>query len=413
MIVWLKKYDVLNKSLCLLAAVLLWFYVVSVQDPEKSNEIKNVKVKITGEEQLMSRYGLSVISVKNTTVNIKVHGRREKIAQVTPDKINVTASLDTIDAAGMYAITYQPTVLVDGVSVSGRSPAAITVEVDKISSVSVPVKLSDITKAQDGYYIESETITPQTVTITGPQEEIAKVSYALVSIDLSSKLSQTVDGAYEYTLVGTDGKEIVSANIKKSEPSVKLNISIKPCREVPLSVSLISAGGINSTYAEADISPKTVRIGGNKAVLDSTSVINLGAISLAGKEDGMVVTMRLEMPNGLVNVDGVNTVSIKIHLNGIEKKSFTVSKFDVVAGQIENAQYIFNVKANSIDIKLQGHNSVLNAITPDMLTAVADLRGVSLSDGITVQAPVNISIKDNPDVGLIGDYTVPVEVKKR
>ncbi|MDP4109574.1 MAG: hypothetical protein Q8878_06040, partial [Bacillota bacterium] len=127
---------------------------------------------------------------------------------------------------------------------------------------------------------------------------------------------------------------------------------------------------------------------------------------------GMVVTMRLEMPNGLVNVDGVNTVSIKIHLNGIEKKSFTVTKFDVT-GQTENAQYIFNVKANSIDIKLQGHNSVLNAITPDMLTAVADLRGVSLSDGITVQAPVNISIRDNPDVGLIGDYTVPVEVKKR
>ncbi|MCX7615261.1 MAG: hypothetical protein N2Z65_05865, partial [Clostridiales bacterium] len=117
---WLRKYDILNKALCLLAAVLLWFYVVSVQNPEKSTEINNISVNLIGEDQLVAKYGLAVVEGNHPTISLKITGRREKIAQVTPDKIVVSANLETINSPGVYAIQYQPSVLVDGVSITGR-----------------------------------------------------------------------------------------------------------------------------------------------------------------------------------------------------------------------------------------------------------------------------------------------------
>ena len=52
MIAWLKKYQVLNKLLVLLAAILFWFIVMSVINPDIEISFSNVKVTINGVTEL-------------------------------------------------------------------------------------------------------------------------------------------------------------------------------------------------------------------------------------------------------------------------------------------------------------------------------------------------------------------------
>ncbi len=413
MIGWLKKYDILNKSLCLLAAILLWFYVVSVQSPEDSKDVKNVNVTLTGKDHLQSAYGLSVIEEVNPTVTIKVSGRREKIAQVSSDKIIATASLSSIDSPGEFALPYQTSVLVDGVTVSGRSPVAITVKVDKIVTTSVPVRVSNDTEAEAGYFLESQDVSPKTVTVKGPQTELSKISYALVTVDSDQKLSKTFEDYFDYKLYDAEDKEIVSDNITKVTESVKLTIPVKKFKEIPFSVNLISAPGVDSSIVSAEITPATVKVTGESSLLDSLNQIQLGSIALSDMQDGSTVDLPVLLPNGLKNMSGTQTVKVVIHMTGVEVRPFTVSRFQVISSPDNEQAYDYVVKADSLAVQLRGRDEILDSITGEMLTAVVDLRDIDIFAGTTVKAPVDILVAGNPDVGLVGEYSVEVEVVKR
>lgn len=410
---WFKKHDVLNKTLCVLAALLLWFYVVSVQNPNMETEIRNVNIALVGREQMLENYGLSVIALSNPTVTVKVSGRREKIAQVTNEKIIATADLNSIDSPGQYTLPYQATLLVDGVSVAARMPAAVTVVVDKIITKSVPVKVDISASAAEGYFIGNYIVDPATIEIKGPQTELDLVDHAIVEFNADEPLSQNIDAKFNYRLADADGKEIVSDNITRLDESVNLEIPVGEFKEVPFVVDFADAPGIDTAYATAEISPGTIKISSDSAVLGTLNQIHLGTIDLAGKEDGSVVEMPVILPNGVQNMSGIQTVSVTIRFQGVTSKEFTVNRFEIVADSEATERYNFNVIESELAITLKGHSSVLNNITADMITIVADLRGITLEAGETVRAPVHVLVTGEPNTALDGAYTLQVEVGER
>ena len=52
MIKWLKKYNIMLKFLSVIAAVVLWFFVMSVINPEITTTYRNVKVTLNGVTEL-------------------------------------------------------------------------------------------------------------------------------------------------------------------------------------------------------------------------------------------------------------------------------------------------------------------------------------------------------------------------
>ena len=79
MIAWLKKYQVLNKLLVLLAAILFWFIVMSVINPDIEISFSNVKVTINGVTELYDRMNYSILSDTDMTMDVRLRGKRNVV----------------------------------------------------------------------------------------------------------------------------------------------------------------------------------------------------------------------------------------------------------------------------------------------------------------------------------------------
>ena len=68
---------------------------------------------------------------------------------------------------------------------------------------------------KSGYEIDTESITPETVSITAPQSILNTVSKAAVTVDISGK-SSDIRGNYLIEFYNASGEKIVNPNISKS-----------------------------------------------------------------------------------------------------------------------------------------------------------------------------------------------------
>ncbi len=142
---FLKKHDVWLRLLSLLLAFVLWIIVRDADNPVKQNTFRDIPVTITGEEELLASQGLSVIE-STATVDVVVEGRNNEVTDPTlRRKITATVDVSSItDGAGEYNRPVQVAVSSADIDPVRANPVSVSVLVDKVTTVSVPVRI-DVT----------------------------------------------------------------------------------------------------------------------------------------------------------------------------------------------------------------------------------------------------------------------------
>ena len=139
---WFTKHDILTKLLSVMAAIILWSYFMSVQNPTRTVEYRDIAVQLTGVDQLYNSYNLKVVEGADTTVNVKVSASTSRLATLTASQIKVQVNLsDSISAPGTYEIPYNVILPESGMTCVNRSPETITLSVDEIETKIVPVSV--------------------------------------------------------------------------------------------------------------------------------------------------------------------------------------------------------------------------------------------------------------------------------
>ena len=82
--------DILPKILSVIVAVILWFYVVDVQNTNEEKTIFNIPVAI---ENFEYASGLDIVSGKDYTIDVVVRGTKSNVNNV--DQKSIYASVDT------------------------------------------------------------------------------------------------------------------------------------------------------------------------------------------------------------------------------------------------------------------------------------------------------------------------------
>ena len=75
------KNNRFNMILALVAAIVLWAYVLGEINPSSSTVVRNVPINFINEEALEEE-GLALLSSSATTVNISISGQRTAITRV-------------------------------------------------------------------------------------------------------------------------------------------------------------------------------------------------------------------------------------------------------------------------------------------------------------------------------------------
>ncbi|MBR4879721.1 MAG: hypothetical protein IKU13_07830 [Clostridia bacterium] len=326
---FVKKYDLGNWAVAIVAAFLLWMYAVSADDSNISHSY-TVPLQVTGQNTL-SATGLNIINTLPERVSIKVSGPRDKIYQLgdnktTTDKISAKLDLSSIYEAGDYKLSYDVSFEVDSISVEQKSPAQISVSVDRIVTEKIPVEINFTGKLTEDFNLENYYLSVPEIEVRGPQRYVDEIAKAVVSIDRTN-LHEDAEVQGDIVLYDAEGEKYVNEQVSQSHASTVFTATMHKTKTVELKINkLISNDIITDEMAKVTIAPQTIQIWGDTELVDSIEEIMLGDVSIAKclETDTFDYVLPVKLPEGVMAEVTDLAATVKVELEGVEKISVHV-----------------------------------------------------------------------------------------
>lgn len=403
---------VIPKVLCLIAAFVLWIYVMMVESPEYETTLNGFTVQIENEAALMSNSGLSLYDIQNDTVNLTLSGKKSVIDRIDPDDIRVTADISGATNEGRNSLDIFVS-LPEGVSLVETNPKSVTVYVAQTASVSVPVKASVAQFNLESPY-ELGNMDPEydSITVTGPRDVVESVSSAKVSVDVAGRTSSFVQSC-AVQLCDKDGGIINQSFLKLSASEMQVRVNINFSMSIPITAEL-KYGLVSSDMISIKTVPNSVTVRGDGAVISSgvelMEPIVIDEKSIPGDSNRYTVTKKPKFADG-VSADGLENVTVNVEFDSsFGKKDFVVTNIKPV-GASDSLKY--EILDESKNVTLRGIASILANVKESDISLEVDLSGYQGDSSGVVDCPVKVNIDSkysNAGIFEAGSYSVRVRI---
>lgn len=307
---WMKNRKVnkvINIIIAIVASSLLWNYVAEATDPYITKTISNVPVQIM-DKQIISDEGLGIIGKNNFKVTIEIRAKRSEVISLDQDEISVKARISDVKSGPNdipINISSPP-----GIRIVETSLDHITLDLDKIVSEERPIKIVfDEPKNQ-----------PIKATSYEPYISIAYIEGPKAYVDEVKKIQGTIDStgltndfSVDTKLYPVDKDGNVVKGVTLSTNRVLVDVKMNYQKEVALKVNTI--GTVANGYKVGKINaPNSIKIYGEKTVLDSIASIETVPIDIEGLNETKKIKVPLNLDPRVKGVDG-NEVEVEIKIS--------------------------------------------------------------------------------------------------
>ena len=394
----------------LFASILLWAYVTTTEGDVIERSFDGVQVVFKGEDSLREKEGLVISNVSANTVSVRLKTTRRELSKLSSTNMVAVVDVSKFSSKGIYnqSVTIEfPTGSNTGsIDVVTILPGSISFNIDKTSTKTIEFEGKFVGTVADGFAAQQIKFDPQTVTISGPESEISKVSYAWVEVDRDN-VDKTIQFVSSYLLMDDSGNEIEAENITLSQETVSVTVPITSTKEVPLTIDLVEGGGATSENVDITCEPSTITIAGDAETLAGINKVSVGTIDLTSFASTYEDTYQIVLDNNVTNVTGINQVKVTVKVVGLETKKFNVTNITTVNGP---AGQKITIVTENVEVTLRGKSSVLSKIAANNIRVVADLTDLGSTTGV-FQPPGKVYVDGFTGVGAIGEYSVYVKIK--
>ncbi len=406
-----KSQKAIYLVISVLIAVVFWLYVDNLGAYESETRLYNVPVTFIGENEELADRGLMLISGGDTTIDLRLQGRRQVIAAVNKNNIRVLVDVRNLTSLGAqnldYTISYPSNVSPTSVTISWASMYKIPVEVGELHSKTVQIVTQVNGSVPDGYMLHECVATPETLTVSGTEEDVAQVDHALVTVELHNA-TDSYSEYLTYTLIDTQGNAMDRSRLRCSEDKVRGEIPVVTLKELPLTVEFAESGGSRASDITYEISPKSVTVSGGESTLNKVEEIVVAQIDLSRVLGDDTLKYEIPLPGGCTNESGTDTAEVTIKFKNIKTETYECSNISF-ANVPEG--YSATAITQKLDVTLRGTRAELDKISARNIRIVADLSDLSAAAGTyTVKAKVYVDGVEN--TGAIGTYQIGYRLKK-
>lgn len=403
----------LNILMSVLLAVLFWLYVRAELDPSQTSWFYHVPVEITG-STVLTRQGLTVANLSQSTVDLRIEGPASVLDSLSRSRKDLSVTLDVSKCTeGENKLVYTPNwpvnINTDSIVTIDRDPETITVTVEKLYTSSFNVEFQLKGTVADGYQAGTPAINPETVVVSGPAEQVSRVKKVVAVLE-TEDLDQRFAGDLPLILLDENGEQITDAEVTLDSPTAYVVLPVVIVKDVPLTVNFQPGGGATIDDITYEINPKSLMVSGAESDMESLSEISLGSVDLSKVVGTNTFTFPIDLDASLENVTGSTSATVTVTVNGLDTRSFDVDNIQMV--NIPDG-YQVTLATQVRTVKVRGKQEDLNNIDASQLSIVADLSDVDFTGLYSVPASkVKVYLNADSSVGVIGDYTVVVNVSR-
>lgn len=390
------------------SALLLWFYVLGYDSPNYQKEF-TVTVAINGESVLRETKGYTILSDTDISVKAVVSGPQSVVNKLRDTDITAFVDVSEVTEAGSNQLPIQ-IVLPDenNLSVKSLSVDYAVVYIDKSVTAEIPVRvdISDYS-LPEGYSIGDFRATPVTVTVSGPEKEIAKISYAYGVVH-PGKLENSAKFNTGVTLYNENGSQVNNSYIYLIDTAVNVEIPVYKTADIPVKVYFV--GGYFSTESAAiTLSKNYITVKGSVE-----DVNKLDEIKINIAENTLITEnfeKKITLPSGIEAVHDDLIVNVNIIFNDVVKRRIAVNASDVCELINVPEGFTFTIVTANMNIYFCGPKEVLSTLTSSSFKAYANLENMEFSKNYDYTIPLDIVLADDiTGVFPSGEYSVSIFV---
>ncbi len=397
------------KLISLLLATVFWFLICEYVDPDTDTSVSNIKIVAEFEDSVPEKEGLGIMTSIDETVSIRVSGSRDTVALMDHKKITASLDMSNVTKSGEYDLPVKINLGNQNLKLVSQSVDTVKVRFDTNKVVNVKVNVDVTGEVADGYILEAPTMLNNFVTVTGPAAIVDTIASAEVKI-VQEKFLETSTLTCEYTFVDQNGTEVPKTFLKIEEDMKTVSVTVPVVKEktVPITANIInSSGGKDNSFCTVKVEPETIKVTGNAEVLDALNAISLGDIDVAEKKENFETTMNVVLPDGVKNVNNVESVKVSVVFNDdVQSRVFTVSNV-----RLTNLPNGTNAKISerNLQITVRGIAQDIARLKAEDLQLVVDVQNKVIPVGSNRMA-ATVYFPENYKVGVVGKYQLTVVV---
>ena len=294
----------LPKLLCLIAACALWVYVMNEQNPQVENTY-TVPVETRNLDRSL------VATNVPSTVKVKVRMSRSDMIYMRSDNIKAY-----VDLAGLTDGDYPNTPILVSVpgdeSVVSVSPKTFDLNIDTYAVKTLPANVQIFGTPETNFSVESNKVTPDTITIAGSSTMIAKADRAVVSVNIAGKEKSFAEFD-SVNILDADGNTVTGLDVMPSQ--VKVAVKMKEQTKLgnlPIKIDTKGEPAKGYKVGKITVTPPVATITAPLSYFANNRTLDLDPIDVTGASADIHQMVNVNVPvGGSVAVPKVN-VTVEI-----------------------------------------------------------------------------------------------------
>lgn len=307
------------KLISLLSALVLWLYVMTVEDPVETRTFSDIPVTITNMSVLEER-GLTIYPKEELLADISIRANLSSLRPINRDNIYIYGRLD--DPKEGKNVVYLQANLPERVNKYDIKPNVITLDLEKVvnekRSISVDVE------GEPKINIDNIETNKKTVDVSGPRTLVNKVTSIKATLDASDKYK---DFSTKLKLVPVDANGDEVKGVKLDDNFVVATVKFLQEKVVPVKLVFDDSVSNQSNLENYSINPKDITIEGKKEALDNINGINTKPINANDLKNNNSIDVALDIPKDVKIKNNIS--SIKLNINKNITSEFLISKSDI------------------------------------------------------------------------------------
>ncbi|MGY5265687.1 CdaR family protein [Paraclostridium bifermentans] len=307
------------KLISLLSALVLWLYVMTVEDPVETRTFSDIPVTITNMSVLEER-GLTIYPKEELLADISIRANLSSLRPINRDNIYIYGRLD--DPKEGKNVVYLQANLPERVNKYDIKPNVITLDLEKVvnekRSISVDVE------GEPKINIDNIETNKKTVDVSGPRTLVNKVTSIKATLDASDKYK---DFSTKLKLVPVDANGDAVKGVKLDDNFVVATVKFLQEKVVPVKLVFDDSVSNQSNLENYSINPKDITIEGKKEALDNINGINTKPITANDLKSNNSIDVALDISKDVKIKNNIS--SIKLNINKNITSEFLISKSDI------------------------------------------------------------------------------------
>ncbi len=358
-----------NRGLAALSVVLafgLWIFVTDSENPTRTRVLP-IDIAV----QPINVPDDVAISSDIVPVRLRITVADDVFDSLTAGDFEADVDLDGL-TVGSYELSVNVRALTGrgGLRIDESLPDAVTVDLAQLTGKSVPVQIDVTGSPASGFTMSPPVLDDDTILVTGPQEEVDKVSRVTATIDVTAR-TNSVDQAVRLTPRTDRGFLVQRVNLEPSIVGVTIDIDQQRfSRSVAVSVVTDGEPAPGYNVVSVSVNPPTVTVSGSRSFISGTNSIDTQPVDIDGADATVVRSVSLDIPSGAEVIGGSQVVTVTVTIDPATSEfNFTVP---VTAANL-GANVSIVGALPSVSVKLIGPLPILGEVSPADISATVNL----------------------------------------